>query len=411
MIRKITIINFRAIKELTIAFKPFTMLIGENSSGKSTVLQALDFLCSITQRDIDEYLKDRDWDFDEIKSQFASKDDKIHFITELDISGKSLAWDISINYIQERWLIQESISDRKTGDCYLSYGRESPDMPSDFSQFDIKSSALKMLDMNKSATGEAKFEPVLAKMKGFLSSSNSFELLSPEKMRSRGSLGKVNDIGMGGEKLAAFIHGMPPHKKAELYKLVSELTGYNIKISTSTTGQPGWVEMYLVEAWEKREIKIKKRYISDGLLRIIAFSAILISQESKKTGLMQLVHEAGDIKGLILLDEIEDGINPALSEKLIERFKIYTEEMHRQMVISSHSPVAVNAVGESDVQFMWRDSSGIIRAKPLFCTKEMKELLEFLGPGEVWLNYSKDEIVNKLSDAREAYHDQDSSML
>ena len=390
---------------MTIEFTPLTVLIGENSAGKSTVLQALDFLCSMTSRDIDEYLMDREWDFSEIKSQFSRPDESICFITDIEIDGIRLLWDISINNDDEKWQIKESVINKETKECYLSYGRVSRDVPFDFSQLNVKSSALKMLDISKAIPASGKYDPVLLKMKAWLASSSSFELLSPDRMRSRGSRGKPVDIGMGGEKLAAFVHGMLPHKRKKLNIMLSEFVGYDIEISTTTKGQPGWVEMFLVEKWGKNEIKIKKRYISDGLLRIIALTAVIANHESKKPGYSPLTSENGSPKGLIMLDEIEDGISPAQSEMFIGRFKTIVNEMKRQVIITSHSPVMVNYIDEADIQFMWRDANGAIHARPMFKSNEMKDTLDILNPGEVWLNYSKDEIVERLSSLQEATHD------
>lgn len=410
MIKKITIKNFKAITDLTIEFTPLTVLIGENSSGKSTVLQALGFLCSITTRDIDEYLKDRDWEFSDIKSQFASVTDSIRFIVDINISGMQLTWDISMNNINDIWQISESIHNTVTNEYYLSYGRDLPDHPIDFSHLNVKSSALKMLHIESDNPLMLHSNPlsfiVLNNLKSFLASSSSFELLSPDRMRSKGSRGKPDDIGSGGEKLAAYIHGMNSTKKTELNKLVSEFIGYNVSISTTTKGVPGWVEMILVETWGEKIVKVKKRYISDGLLRIIALAAIIINSDNRKTGQLIPLAEGTAQKGFILLDELEDGISTTHVELLLERIKAIASEMKRQIVITSHSPVMLNYIDASDILFMWRDSEGTIRAKPMFQTAAMRKTLEVLGPGEVWMNYSKDRILLKLLHPQEGTHDQ-----
>jgi len=87
---------------MTIELTPLTVLIGENSSGKSTVLQAIDFLASMAFRDIPEYLREKDWDFSSLKSQFKGMNEKpIEFITEWNFLtyGKNelLKWEISVD--------------------------------------------------------------------------------------------------------------------------------------------------------------------------------------------------------------------------------------------------------------------------------------------------------------------------
>ncbi|MDR0330766.1 MAG: AAA family ATPase [Chitinispirillales bacterium] len=402
MITKLTIRNFKAISNLSIKLTPLTILIGENSCGKSTVLQALDFLCSAVSRDIGEYLNDREWEFDDIRSQFASKDDSISFEAEIDIDGKNLFWEISINNDGgKKWLVRERIADKNTRKLYLSFGMEKEDgYPNNFSSFNIQSSVLKILNTDRQNSEKGPFDDVLFKLKLFLTSSSSFELLSPDRMRSKGSRGQANDIGMGGERLAAFIHGMTVSQKNDLSKIVSEFVGYDVKVTTAKNRSFGWVEMYLEEVWGKEGVKVKKRYISDGLLRIIAFSAILVNQDSKPV-------ERGVTKGLILLDEIEDGIHPSLSESVVNKFKEAALKFRKQVIITSHSPVMVNFSDIHGIQFMWRDSKGKVYAKPLFQTKEMRETLDFLNPGEVWLNYTKDDIIKRLStaDGAGAAHD------
>jgi len=405
VIKRIRIKNFKALVDLSLEFTPLTVLVGENSSGKSTVLQALDFLCSITSRDIDEYLKDRDWDFSEIKSQFSSHDDSVCFEADVEIDGTPLHWDISINNDDGKWIVKECISSDDKKECYLSYNRGTEDHPFDFSQINIKSSALKVLDINKTGTKMPRCSRVLFMLKTWLASSSSLELLSPDRMRSKFSRGKTDDIGIGGEKLSAFIHDMAPNKKNELSKLVSDFIGYEVKIATTKKGLSGWVEMFLIETWGETEVKVKKRYISDGLLRIIALTAVIANHDGKKPTHTPQVSENSSPKGLIMLDEIEDGISPAQAEMFIGRFKTIVNDMNRQVVITSHSPVMVNYIDEADIHFMWRDAGGIIHAKPLFDSAEMKETLDILNPGEVWLNYSKDEIIRMLSSPQEVTDD------
>jgi predicted ATPase len=402
MIKSIKIENFKAIKELTVRFTSLTMLIGENSCGKSTILQALDFLCSIVTRDIEEYLKDREWSFEEIKSQFSNINDFIKFTTEFDINGELLTWEFFVNK-NGKWIIKERIINSKSKEVFLSFG-SGKDTPYDFSGFNIESSALKLLDLNDKNrrrkvfedTPTEKFNPVLYKLKEFLINSNSFDLLSPHRMLSKESRGKVTNIGKGGEKLSAYIHSMNSTRKSELNKIVSKFIGYDVKITTTTKGQPGWVEMFLEESWGNDTIKVKKRYISEGLLRIIAFSVIMIAL--KPTSNFQDTF-------LVMFDEIEDGINPSLSGELIENFRKSASESGKQVIVTSHSPVMVNYLEQDEIIYMWRDKNGLIHARPMFGADKMKETLDCFNPGEVWLNYSKEEILTLINPSERSKKD------
>lgn len=390
MITRLSIDNFKALESFSVELGRFNILIGENSCGKSTILQALDFLSSITTRDIDEYLAERDWGFDELRSQFSSSEKPIAFSLEYTFENETYVWSISINDLEGQWDIKESIAQTGSDVPLLSFGCHSEDRPLDFSQMNLKSSALKTLDIGKSKQGDGAFESPLIGLKAMLSSSNSFELLSPEKMRGRGSRGKVTSIGIGGEKLAAYIHGFASKRKGDLSKCVSDLIGHEVKISTTTKGRPGWIELSIEEMWNPARTSINKRYMSDGLLRILALSAILVGGERKKA-------PATSESSLILLDEIEDGINPALAEDLITRFKELAESSGYQVLITSHSPIMVNYADPSDVIYLWRDDTGYVQSRHLFGSEITQELLDFFNPGEVWLNYDKADLINMLN--------------
>ena len=57
MLKQVTIKGFKGITDLTLNLDKINVLIGVNSSGKTTILQALDLLVNCVFRDVAEYLK------------------------------------------------------------------------------------------------------------------------------------------------------------------------------------------------------------------------------------------------------------------------------------------------------------------------------------------------------------------
>ncbi|HNW24644.1 MAG TPA: AAA family ATPase, partial [Candidatus Cloacimonas sp.] len=68
MLKQVTIKGFKGITDLTLNLDKINVLIGINSSGKTTILQALDLLANCVSRDVSEYLKDKNWKVSDIKS-------------------------------------------------------------------------------------------------------------------------------------------------------------------------------------------------------------------------------------------------------------------------------------------------------------------------------------------------------
>lgn len=393
MITKMIVKNFKVLEDFEVEFSPFTALIGANSCGKSTVLQALDFIRSFATRDIDEYLKERDWAFQDLKSQFGSSRKSIYFDTlhSFVIGEESIVieWCFSINYVERKWHVDESIKNAQTGEALLD--------PSIFALMDTQSSCLKFITAEMGS--KYKFHPAVFALKGFMENSSSFELLSPDVMRKHGGRGTVTDIGIGGETLSAFINRLNTSQKEQLDMFVTDFVGYPVEVKTESRGRPGGIELSIKEKFNKNHTKNKPSHISDDLMRIMAYAAISVQDMAKQTNQYSLydMENTNNPGGLMLLDEIEDGFNHYHVENLVKILKKIVEESNRQIIVTTHSPVLLNYADPSEIVFMWRRGDGNVQSKPLFSTNEMKDTLDSFNPGEVWLNYDRDELLELLN--------------
>jgi predicted ATPase len=99
---------------------------------------------------------------------------------------------------------------------------------------------------------------------------------------------------------------------------------------------------------------------------------------------------------MILLDEIEDGINPYCIQKAVVLLRKIIGTTKRQIIVTTHSPVILNDFSPEEIVYLWKADDGTVQCKTMFSTDEMMDTLEFLHPGEVWLNYSKDDVLKKM---------------
>jgi predicted ATPase len=420
MLKKLIIRNFKAIQDMTIELTPITVLIGGNSCGKTTVLQALDFLRSASGRDIPEYLREKGWDFKELKSQLNSgKNKPITFISvfEFIVDDKTelLEWTFIINQTDNHFVIREEIKRLSDNSVIFSrgFGQEGPIVAGgagahagnpfaaahDINEIILEASWLKYLQFVKDS-------PELSSIKKFLLGSTYFGLLSPDNIRAGGKNRFAVDIGQGGVSLAPFIHGLIDEQKNTLNKIISSLVGFSVKINTIDLG--GRIEFYIEETFDGSSTRINKDHISDGLLRIISFAAIALQKKILITpparqeitpidnGFQINLGRLEEPEGMVLLDEIENGINPYLTENVNGLLNSLTETGKRQIIITTHSPVMLNDFKPEEIVFLWKDKNGSVHVKKFFDTKEMREALDFLNPGEIWENYGKDIILAKL---------------
>jgi predicted ATPase len=400
--------NFKSIQDMVIKFTQLTVLIGGNSAGKTTVLQALDFLSSAASREIPEYLREQGWALDDLKSKFDDgKNKPIEFITEyqftIDGSEKSIRWRFSVDFKNPDWKIYEKIeavNDRDEPRVLALHGPDSSEtVPAAFKNFDFQSSILKYYKPSDD-------EKELSALKQFLASSTFYGVLSPGIIRSGKKTGAVGNIGNAGKWLSAFIHHLDNEGRRELNETASEFTGMDVMVTTNDAGDE--ILLATNETYKTNNITVPASHVSDGLLRIIAFAAIklerLMLRYGESDGALEIKHDGtynyggylDSNNGLILFDEIENGINPYLAEKVVGLFRDIVENSGRQVIVTTHSPMILNRFKPEEIIFLRKDGGGAARCKEMFSTEEMRDTLEFLNPGEVWVNYGSDELIDKM---------------
>ena len=126
---------------------------------------------------------------------------------------------------------------------------------------------------------------------------------------------------------------------------------------------------------------IESKNMSDGMLRLLAFLAICEM----------------DKKGLMLLDEIENGINMDYAERIINILKENCQEKKNQMIVTTHSPVFLDYVEKDNIRYMYRElETGVCRCSSLVDNIELNARMEYLYPGELLMNMSNQEIIDEL---------------
>jgi predicted ATPase len=395
---------------MSIEFTPLTVLIGGNSSGKTTILQALDFLSSTATREIPEYLREPGWAFEDLKSKFDDgKDKPIEFTTEykfkIDGNEKLIRWWFSVDFKKPEWKIYEKIeivdNDKKTHILAL-HGPDSSEttVPEAFKNFDFQSSILKYYKISED-------EKELLALKQFLASSTFYGVLSPNTIRLEKKTKRIGNIGNAGEWLSAFIHHLDNEGRSELNQITSSFAG--TEVAVQTIDADSGIKLVTNEKYKTDKISIPATHVSDGFLRIVAFAAIklerLILRYGASDGALQMRHggkydHKGYINsnnGLILLDEIENGINPCLAGKVAGLLRDIVEDSGRQVIATTHSPMILNCFEPEEIVFLWKEDDGLARCKKMFSTDEMRDTLEFLNPGEVWVNYDSNELIYKMN--------------
>jgi len=359
--------NFKSLVDFSLPFSKFNCLVGLNGSGKSTVLQFIDFLSQQVSGDIDEWLESRQWSARDLNSTLT-KQSNITFTVELSYSGKPVIWEGSFNR-KELYCTSEKITwDSKTllnvSDGKFALPTEELQAPITFA---YQGSILSQLRENQ-------LPKELVAFKTFFNELNALDMLSPEMLRDQHISGKT--LGAGGKMLSSFISNMTKEEKANLVATLKELYPSLVKVDATVQKSAGTVRLEIEEKFGEKIIKTEARHINDGLLRFMAVFAQLTKKQSA-----------------LLLDEIENGVNPELIEKLVDSLV----EANTQVIVTTHSPMILNYmeddVARAGVVYLYKNAQGATQAIRLFDLPSMQRKLKFMGPGEAY----EDTILENLA--------------
>ncbi len=373
VITQIYIDNFKSLVGFILPLAKFNCLVGLNGAGKSTVLQAIDFISQLMKGDISGWLESRNWESNELNSKLSSKR-TIDFEIKFNFDGNSVKWGGSFNlnrnllsctkeYIESDELILLLVEDGK-------YRLQPKMSPAQEIIFDYQGSILSVLKDNQLN------ETILA-IKQSVLNIHSLDLISPELLRTRNRKAD-GKLGLGGQNLSAFIHEAGENTQKAITKKLQEMYGQLDSLEVKSL-RSGWKQLEIVEKFDGQKITSLARHVNDGMLRLMA----ILSQ-------LEIPN------AFLLFDEIENGINPELVEFLMDML-VKSDD---QIMITTHSPLFLNYldddVAKEGVIYLYKQHSGRTKAVRLFDIPSMQKKLQFMGVGEAFIDTNLTELYHEV---------------
>lgn len=357
--------NFKSLIDFQFDISEFTCLVGYNGAGKSTILQLFDFIASLFQGSTDRWLKMRNWKSTDLTFRPGRKQ-SISLTLIFCIGDKYYFWIARFNRTRMA-CTYEHIARSETPNAIKLF--EATDK-----SYRINNGEPKSVDFNYIGTIFSQIKPEvlgeeLASIRNFISGFRSLDLLAPNLIREKSRAGELPDIGLGGEKLSAFLHGLSATDRTAV---VNDLRRYYpnlINIHTASVAG-GWIKVEIEETISGSDtLKTEARHVNDGFMRLLAISAQRFS-----------------LNTFLLYDEIENGVNPEVTQVLVDALI----ESPKQTLVTTHSPVVLNFLkddlAKKAVVFVYKRDDGVTRAIRLFDVPSAFKKLDFLSPGEVMID-------------------------
>ena len=366
MITSIWIDNFKSLVDFKIELAKFNCVVGLNGAGKSTLLHALDFISQLMVGDISGWLDSRDWKSSDLNSKLTRKSN-IDFKIALMLDGQQVLWSGSFNR-SSLSCTKETITQNGEKILVVEDGGYSLDTLRHEIVFKYQGSILSVL----------KEHELWQPLKQAILNIRSLDLISPELLRSR-TRSAGGKLGLGGEKLSAYIHEAG---EAVKHQLTEELKTVYPQLDSIVTKSlnAGWKQLEIHERFGGKKFSSTARHANDGLLRLMAIMLQL-----------QIGH------AFLLFDEIENGINPELIEYLID----HLVQSPDQILVTTHSPMILNFmtddVAKAGVHYLYKTQEGYTRSIRLFDIPSLAKKLEFMGPGEAFIDTNLIELYQEIA--------------
>ena len=389
--KRFKIRNFKSIKEMDFKFSQLNILIGMNGAGKSTILQALDFISQLMHGDITTWLESRDWKPHDLNCKLL-KESNIELEVEVELNNQDIViWTAQFNRTSLKCTTEKITINQKEAFVLKSRELTIPTFIKKKSNThnEIENSKFHALQeyegsiLSKLSIDNIGFDFVfknqLTEFRTFLRNIKSLELLAPHLMRKSTRTNEDDHVGIGGEKLSSYLFKLNEEQKENLIRFLKNFYPNIIDFKTKNQ-RSGWKKLIIQESTSTVNIEHEARHINDGLLRILAILAQLQSTPS-----------------FLMLDEIENGVNQEIIEKLVNILL----NSKTQLLVTTHSPLVLNYlpddIAKDAVNYVYKSSDGDTQYKRFFEIPRVNEKLEFMGVGDAVLDTNLIELTNTLN--------------
>ncbi|MBE9036149.1 AAA family ATPase [aff. Roholtiella sp. LEGE 12411] len=366
MLKQLILENWKSFRYAELPLDPLTVLIGTNASGKSNVVEALEFIQRIVKGEDIEAALAGDKNLTSIRggvegaalkpgTQFTLKalvqgqDDKTDYLYSITIQTKPFIQVLeeyvtrknnTNNYKQinfPNYLFRFALGSNGIISMSAIFTNENTKIPVT-RNFTLRGSMLTDLKIIKFS------DSISNEINTVINSIENIFSLNPiiSKMRDYSRLSESLETDTS--NLAGVLAALPDEQKAEVESTLSDY----IKDLPEGDIQRVWAEkvgrfgtdamLYCVEEWKPGHItEIDARSMSDGTLRFLAILTALLTRSEGS----QLV-----------IEEIDNGLHPSRAELLVRILREIGSKRKIDILITTHNPALLDALGSEIVPFV-----------------------------------------------------------
>lgn len=380
MLQSFHIQNFKCLRDTTLELGPFTVLIGPNDSGKTSILDALRLLGQT---------------FTHPWLEVLSAANLGTVLTWRREAGE-IQWQLTFQDLEDHFTYKFSYPSAIERGQSKRFGTFDRYKDGQFAASAMTNSGLRThsLQLKERATGLQTLRelpgsyPIKAEIQRF--TLNLIDLpryrLDPDALRTPAVPQPDAVLSPSGDNLVAVLDRLisGPDRTAivelerKLHAAIPTLRGISLR-----TAEAGKKSLEFVLAGPGKPLTtIPCAHASDGAMLLTAYLALAYSEQP----------------GMLLIEEPENGLHPSRLQAVVEMLrKLSTGEVGprpRQVILTTHSPLLLNYAKPEEVRIVRRDPESGTNITALTAVPDITKLLEEFGIGELWFLLGEDALVN-----------------
>jgi len=380
MLKKLILENWKSFRYAELYFDPLTVLIGTNASGKSNLVEALEFLRRMaTGETVDvalngdrslppirggshevvfklEQLGAINYDFT-LRIMIEENKNYLYTIKTEALTHKVLKefieWEFDSDIPKNKvFLSQNNEVYPETKSCLFTGSRVFSSLNDSDMVNGINVSTLLFNQSNPEDTYSSEYTEMLnaleeksgKSIQKFSDSLKSIFVINPlpERMRDYSKLSE--NLEFDASNIAGVLAALPHEQKAEVEATLSHYLehfpeGDIKKVWAEKVGRLGTDAMlYCQEEWQPGQItEIDARSMSDGTLRLLGILTALLTRPEGS---------------LIVIEEIDNGLHPSRAELLVKILREIGTKRKIDLLITTHNPALLDALGPEIIPFV-----------------------------------------------------------
>ena len=398
MISEVHIENFKSIEDLTVPLGRITVLIGENGSGKSNILEAIAFLGAAADDKLDnELLVNRGIRVTDDALMYAAFDGRNLKSTKKRAKSRKHPPQILLSATNGTLVLNVAltspkfVSGKEIGlKPWISY--HYPD--SDFRKFFFESekglsNALKNFLVERTA----KFDPDKKILEILEHSDDEFmsmlalnlaatlvnkdanqklrlsdyRIYSPENsaLRTFQEEGQSLPLGIRGQGLFKLLQSF--HTKNQASKLAElkrslELVGWFLDFEIPTDPAPGDNRLRIKDRYIHEGQEVDQRSANEGFLFLLFYFTTFLSEQAPP---------------FFAIDNIDASLNPKLCAQMMTRLVSLSKKMDKQAILTTHNPAILDGLDLNDkdqiLYVVFRDENGRTKLRRIQPPRQLKK--------------------------------------